>query len=324
MLGQPLNSSGPLQDLHDATTGAYRLTLHACGELFKCICCPLLTCSLGPVAIVEQGFVGVLTRFGVFERSLPPGIYAYNVLSQKIDFVCMKMQTFETPRQSAMTRDNLSVHVDAVTFVTVVHPYRALFQVEDYRGAVKVLSASTLLRVIAEHDLQQIFADRGAVNARLTQTMQEKTAGWGLHVAGVELRDISIPDGMQRAIAQIAEATREADAKVIVARGQRQAADVFVRAAEEMEVQPASIQLQWFETLRQIASEKNSTIIVPSSLFAGSGSGLASFVAPLAGALGGGAALPRPAAEAASGQPPPCATSVGGLGLGGREGGGLG
>merc|ERR1719375_2053373 len=102
-----------------------------------------------------------------------------------------------------MTMDNLVVQVDAVTFVTVVDPSRALFQVEDYRHAVKTLAASTLLRVIAEHDLQQIFTNRMQINARLTQTMQEKTASWGLQVSGVELRDITIPDMMQRAMAQI-------------------------------------------------------------------------------------------------------------------------
>jgi hypothetical protein len=165
-----------------------------------------------------------------------------------------------------MTQDNLSVKVDAVTFVTVVDPSRALFQVEDYRHAVKTLAASTLLRIIAEHDLQQIFTNRSQINTRLTQTMQEKTAGWGVEVSSVELRDITIPDAMQRAMAQIAEANREADSKVIVAEGQRRAAAIFADAAEIMNRQPMSLQLQWFETLTKIAGEKNSTVIVPDTL----------------------------------------------------------
>merc|ERR1719375_2796276 len=160
-----------------------------------------------------------------------------------------------------MTMDNLVVQVDAVTFVTVVDPSRALFQVEDYRHAVKTLAASTLLRVIAEHDLQQIFAERAKINDRVTQIMAEKTGDWGLQISGVEMRDIKIPESLQRAMAQIAEANREADAKVIVAEGQRRAADIFAQAAEVMDRQPTSLQLQWFETLRQIASEENSTII---------------------------------------------------------------
>jgi len=114
--------------------------------------------------------------------------------------------------------------------------------------------------------LTEIFRDRSKINDRLTQTMQGKTAGWGLQVAGVEMRDITIPDAMQRAMAQIAEANREADAKVIVAEGQRKAAFIFAAAAEAMERQPMSLQLQWFETLRQIAAEKNSTVIVPDSV----------------------------------------------------------
>lgn len=247
-------------------TSAYKKILESWGEAAKCLCCPCACVQLGPVVIVEQGWVAVLTRFGVFERVLPPGLYAYNCLSQKVQSVCMKMQAIDVPRQMAMTRDNLSITVDAVTFVTVVDAYRAAFQVEDYYHAVKTLAATTLLRIVAEHDLMEIFRDRSGVNERLTQTMQDRTAGWGLQVASVEMRDITIPDTMQRAMAQIAEANREADAKVIVAEGQRKSAFIFADAAEAMEKQPMSIQLQWFETLRQIAAEKNSTVIVPSSV----------------------------------------------------------
>uniref|UniRef100_A0A7S1LTW0 Band 7 domain-containing protein n=1 Tax=Alexandrium catenella TaxID=2925 RepID=A0A7S1LTW0_ALECA len=247
-------------------TTAYRKLLEGWGELVKCLCCPFLCLQAGPIAVVDQGWVAVLTRFGVYERVLPPGMYVYNCISQSLQKVCMKMQVIEIPRQAAMTRDNLSVTVDAVTFVTVVDAARAVFQVADYLHAVKTLAASTLLRVIGEHDLQEIFRDRSKINDRLTQTMQGKTAGWGLQVAGVEMRDITIPEAMQRAMAQIAEANREADAKVIVAEGQRKAAFIFADAAEAMERQPMSLQLQWFETLRQISAEKNSTVIVPDSV----------------------------------------------------------
>jgi len=247
-------------------TTMYRGLAHTAGELLKILLCPCTPCGCGPVAVIEQGFVGVMTRFGIFERVLPPGMFAFNAFTQKIDKVCMKMMTLEVPRQAAMTHDNLTVAIDAVTFVTVVDPVRAVFQVEDYEHAVKVLAASTLLRIVAEHDLQQIFVERAKIGDRLTQVISEKTAGWGLQVAGVELRDISIPDSMQRAMAQVAEATREADAKVIVADGQRRASHIFVKAAEAMEQQPMSLQLQWFETLRQISAEKSSTVIVPDSL----------------------------------------------------------
>jgi len=240
--------------------------MHGWGEALKCVCCPLLCVGLGPMAVVEQGSVAVLTRFGVFERVLPPGMYVYNCMSQDLRKVCMKMQAITIPRQAAMTRDNLSVVVDAVAFVTVVDAAKAVFAVEDYYKAAQTLAASNLMRAIGEHDLQEIFRDRARINERLTQTMQTKTAGWGLEVSSVELRDITIPDVMQRAMAQIAEANREAEAKVIVAEGQRKAAFIFAEAAEAMERQPMSLQLQWFETLRTIAAEKNSTVIVPDSL----------------------------------------------------------
>lgn len=264
-LQQPLVMDGKdVAEQH--STKLFRGVLEGWGELVKCLACPFLCCMMGPIVVVEQGQVGVLTRFGVFERVLPPGLYVYNIMSQGIQSVSMKMQTFEIPRQAAITRDNLSVQVDAITFATVTDPRKAVFQVENYHHAVRTLAASTLLRVIAEHDLQQIFGDRAKINERLTHTMQEKTSGWGIDVAGVEIRDITIADSMQRAMAQIAEANREANAKVIVAEGQRKAATIFAEAAEAMERQPMSLQLQWFETLRQISAEKNSTVIVPDSM----------------------------------------------------------
>jgi len=248
------------------TTQVYKSILATVGELLKCICCPFLCCQGGPIINVDQGFVGVLTEFGVFKRVLQPGMYAYNLASQTVQIVSMKMQVIEIPQQAAMTHDNLSVKVDAVTYVTVVDPKRAIFEVDNYPNAVRILAASTLLRVIAEHELQQIFTDRATLNSRLTSTMQEKTANWGLQVTSVELRDINIPETMQRAMAQIAEATREADAKVVVATGQQKAASIFAEAAATMEENPLSLQLQWFETLRQISNEKKSTVIVPDSV----------------------------------------------------------
>jgi regulator of protease activity HflC (stomatin/prohibitin superfamily) len=244
----------------------YKSVLGYWGELFKCCCCPFMVFRAGPVMVIEQGQVGVQTRFGKFDRVLPPGMYVYNILTQNIQKVQMRMQTIEVPQQAAMTQDNLTVKVDAVTFVTVVDPKRALFQVDNYHRAVKTLAASTMLRILAEHDLQQVFTNRAQINSRLTQMMQDKTAGWGLQVSSVELRDITIPDSMQRAMAQIAEANREAEAKVITAEGQRKAASIMAAAAETMEKQPMSFQLQWFETLRAISAEKNSTVIVPDSV----------------------------------------------------------
>jgi len=236
------------------------------GEAVKCLSCPLLCMQMGPLVIVDQGFVGVMTKWGRLERVLPPGMYIYNCLSQSIYKVCMKMQAVQIPQQSAMTFDNLSVAVDAVAFVTVVDPARATFQVDDYHGAVQTLAATTLQRIIGEHFLQDIFRDRCKINAGLTKIMRCKTTGWGLQVASVEIRDITIPNSMQRAMAQIAEANREADAKVIVAEGQRRAATVFAEAAEAMKRKPLALQLQWFETLRQIAVEKNSTVFVTDSV----------------------------------------------------------
>lgn len=259
----------------------YKCCFETFGNLVKLACAPLACCWMGPVKLVQQGSVGVMTRYGVLERVLEPGVYTYNIMTQRVQTVSMKMATIEIVKHEAMTKDNLSVQVDAVAFVTVVDATRALFKVEDYRHAVMMLATSTLLRIIAEHDLQQIFTDRARINARLTQTMQDKAAGWGLQVSSVDLRDISIPEGMRRAMAKVAEATREAEAKVVSAKGQEKSAHILAEAAEIMQKQPMSLQLQWFETLREIASEKNSTVIVPDSCL-GHGVGSSSMASTLA------------------------------------------
>lgn len=165
-----------------------------------------------------------------------------------------------------MTADNLSVQVDAVVFFFVSEPIKAKFAVEDYQMAVKTLAATTVRVLIGEHTLQQLFSERASINKRLAQIMQEKTLQWGLTIQGVEIRDIAIPDNMKRAMAQVAEAGREAEAKVVVAEGQKRASKLFAEAAETMASEPISVQLQWFETLRSIAQDKSSTIIVPDSI----------------------------------------------------------
>lgn len=253
------------------TTLTYKGLQKFWGELTKCVSCPLLCLGIGPVKVVEQGCVGVLTRFGVFQRILQPGMYSYNYMIDDITQVCVMMQTMKIPPQEAMTRDNVVVTVNAVTFYTITDATRALFQVESYYFAIKALAASTLLQTIGEHTLQDITSDRNKLNERITKVIQKRTADWGIEVNAVQLQDIGIPQLMQRVIAAMAESTREADAKVITAEGQKKAAHIFCEAAETMSRNPMSLQLQWFETLRQISFEKHQTYIVPSELM---GSGL--------------------------------------------------
>jgi len=244
----------------------YKGVLSCFGVLVKFCASPVAGCGCGPMKVVQQGTVGVLTRFGVFQKVLEPGLYAYNPLTENIINVTKKVQVLDIPAQQAMTKDNLTVRVDGVAFFKVVDARRAVFEVKMYSLAMKTLVAATLLHIIAEHDLQQLFTERAIINSKLTQTMKEKTSNWGIDVDGVELLDLTIPESLQRAMAQIAVATREADAKVITARGQNKASSLFAEAADTMSKQPTSLQLQWFETLRQIASEKPSTIIVPDAL----------------------------------------------------------
>lgn len=256
-------------------------------------CCPCCPC----VVSIETGYVGLLMQFGVVEKVLDPGLHSINPLTQRVIQICKKVATQRIEMQNAMTADNVSVMMDAVTFFFVSDPVRARFCVEDYLVAVKTLAATTVRVLIGEHTLQQLFVERASLNRRLAQIMQDKTSQWGISIQGVEIRDITIPENMQRAMAQAAEARREAEAKIIVAEAQRRASELYSEAAACMSSEPISVNLQWFETLRAIAQDKNSTIIVPDS-FLSLGAALQSVSKP----------SPAPADATASGRPPPSGT----------------
>lgn len=254
------------KDSTDCQSGGYRCLLWSLGEVVRwgCLPCACLGCS--PQVTVERGYTGLLMEFGSLRRVMPPGLYVINPLAQKVYPVSLKTTTLDVPQLSAMTKDNLSVVVDAVAYLTVIDPIRAKFEVEDYKFAVLKLVQSTIRSVIGELELSKLFAGRKAVSDRLSSIMSESCKRWGVSIDGVEFRDIQIPENMQRAMAQIAEASREAEAKVIIAKGQLAASQIFVEAAQVMGKEPASMQLQWFETLRTIAAEKNSTVVVPDSV----------------------------------------------------------
>lgn len=264
--GSEARTGGPKEAPTDCQSGGYKCLLWSLGEAVRLFCLPLGWTGLSPKVTVERGYTGLLMQFGTLHQVLPPGLYVINPFAQNVHRVSLKTTTLEVPRQSAMTKDNLSVLVDAVAYLTVVDPVRATFEVDDYRLAVLKLVQSTLRSVIGELELGQLFAGRKHVSDRLAECMGVSCKRWGVVIDGVEIRDIQIPENMQRAMAQIAEASREAEAKVIVAKGQLAAAHIFREAAETMQKEPASLQLQWFETLRQIAAEKNSTVIVPDNI----------------------------------------------------------
>jgi len=235
------------------------------GKAYEVCCCACAAFGVsGNLVTVDQGFVGLVSSFGKYSHMLHPGRHRYNMMAETVFMVNMKTVSLDLPPQRVMTKDNLEIKIDAVCIYNVFDPEKAMFAIENYPYALSMLAQVTLRTVAGEHSLAETFSERTRINERITQLTDEASDPWGIKVQRVELKGLEISETMQRAMAARAEADQEAQAKIIAARAQREAASILTEAADKMEQQPGALQLQWFETLRIIATQgKNSTVIVP-------------------------------------------------------------
>ncbi|CAE6913341.1 unnamed protein product [Symbiodinium natans] len=232
------------------------------GQLYALLSLPLG--GFGNFVRVDQGSVGVVLRFGKFDRMLDPGRHQFNVFVERVIVVPLKIACIDVKPQMVMTKDNLTVTIDAVCFYRVLDATKVLFEVQNYRQALSNLVQVTMRTVVGENELSEIFAQRPRLNARITELIEATTGPWGIEVSQVELKEVQIQQSMQRALAAVAEAQQEAEAKLIQARAQRESASILAEASQAMGQDAAALQLQWFETLRIIATQgKNATIILP-------------------------------------------------------------
>jgi regulator of protease activity HflC (stomatin/prohibitin superfamily) len=177
--------------------------------------------------------------------------------------VDLRVVTLDIPSQEAITKDNVTVRVNAVAYFRVVDPSDAIVQVEDYRKATWQIAQTTLRSVLGQSELDELLTQREGINARLTEIIDEQTEPWGIKVSIVEVKDVELPETMKRSMARQAEAEREKRAKIIHAEGESMAARTLTEAAGTMSKQPAAIQLRYLQALTEIATERNSTIIFP-------------------------------------------------------------
>ncbi len=218
----------------------------------------------GPaIKIVQQYERGVLLRFGKLVGTREPG---FNLIIPYVDrMIKVDMRTLTwilRERQEIITRDNVTVHVDAVVYFNVFDPVKAVLNVEDYKTATEQLALTTLRSVLGQSDLDELLAHRDRVNERLRDIIDEHTEEpWGVLVSLVEVKDVLLPADMQRAMARQAEAEREKRAKIIHAEGEYAAAETLKQAAEVMALQPITLQLRYLQTLIELAGEKSATII---------------------------------------------------------------
>ena len=220
----------------------------------------LLAASLRILREYERGVVFMLGRFWKVKG---PGLVIIIPGIQQMVRVDLRTVVFDVPSQDVISRDNVSVKVNAVVYFRVIEPAKAILQVEDYLNATSQLAQTTLRAVLGKHELDEMLAERETLNSDIQQALDAQTDAWGIKVSNVEIKHVDIDESMVRAIAKQAEAERERRAKVIHAEGELQASEKLLAAAEILAGRPQAMQLRYLQTLTSIAGDKSSTIVFP-------------------------------------------------------------
>lgn len=207
--------------------------------------------------------LGRYSKEGALYGGNGPGLIILIPMLDKMERVSLRTVTMDVPAQDIITRDNVSVKVNAVIYFRVIDPARAILEVENFLYATSQISQTTLRSVLGQSQLDDLLAKREEINAQLQQIIDQQTEPWGIKVTAVEVKNVDLPQEMLRAIARQAEAERERRAKVIHAEGEFQAAQKLADAARIISSEPATLQLRYLQTLTEIAAEKNSTILFP-------------------------------------------------------------
>jgi regulator of protease activity HflC (stomatin/prohibitin superfamily) len=206
---------------------------------------------------------GVIFRLGKLQGAKGPGVIFLIPIVDRMVKMDLRVVTIDVARQEIMTRDNVPVSVDAVVYFRVVNPTDAVIKVENFWKATSLIAQTTLRSVLGQAQLDDLLAQRESINAKLQEIIDRQTEPWGVKVTAVEVRDVSLPDSMKRAMAKQAEAERERRAKIVNAEGEFQAAEKMAQAAAVISKEPMALQLRYLQTMREMASEHNTTTFLP-------------------------------------------------------------
>jgi len=219
----------------------------------------------GCVKVVQEYERAVIFRLGRLKSGGAKGPGLFFILPCIDTYRCVDLRTgaFDVPPQEILTRDSVTINVDAVVYYQVSNPLSAICNNDDYNRSTRLLAATTLRNVLGTKNLSEILSDREAIAETMHHGLEEATNPWGVHVDRVEIKDVRLPQQLQRAMAAEAEATREARAKVIAAEGEQKSSKALKEAADIIAMSPAALQLRYLQTLSSISAEKNSTIIFP-------------------------------------------------------------
>lgn len=248
----------------------FKACLAGCGKcqiwtVYACCGVPV-ACGCSPTKEIAQGQVGLLMTFGKYEARLDPGFHTYNPCTDRIQVVDMRSQIIDVPNQILLTKDNVSLTVDAFVNFRIANPELASFKVVDYKQMIFYLTQGAMKSVVGENTLAELLSKRKSIEKGITDIIEKQTDPYGIHVDLIETQRIMLPKSMERAMAIVAETQKQSEARVIDAKGNLESAKIFKEAADELSKNDISLQLQYFETLKYIAAEKNSTIIVPDSV----------------------------------------------------------
>lgn len=216
------------------------------------------------VRVVRQYERGVVFRFGRVRPELRrPGLALLVPVADRMQKVSMQIITMPVPAQDGITRDNVTVRVDAVVYFNVVDPVRAAVDVEDYVSAIGQVAQTSLRSIIGKSDLDDLLSNRERLNQGMELMIDSPALDWGVHIERVEIKDVALPETMKRSMSRQAEAERERRARIITADGELQASEKLGQAAEVMSEHPAALQLRLLQTVVEVAAEKNSTLVLP-------------------------------------------------------------
>src|SRR5512141_2269131 len=223
------------------------------------------------VRILREYERGVIFRLGKLLGAKGPGMIILIPVVDRMVKMDLRVVTIDVARQEVMTRDNVPVTVDAVVYFRVIDPISAVIKVENFWKATSLIAQTTLRSVLGQAELDELLAHREKINQTLQEIIDRQTDPWGVKVTAVEVKDVSLPEGMKRAMAKQAEAERERRAKIVNAEGEFQAAEKMVQAAAMISKEPIALQLRFLQTMREISSEHNTTTFlpVPIDLFSG-------------------------------------------------------
>ncbi|MBI4295231.1 MAG: slipin family protein [Chloroflexi bacterium] len=215
------------------------------------------------IRVVPEWERGIMLRFGRFVGIRGPGLIFMIPYVERMVKMDLRVITMDVPTQEVITRDNVTVRVDAVVYFRVVNPDAAVLKVQDHIRATSLISQTTLRGILGQSELDELLAQRDKLNAQLQKVIDEQTDPWGIKVSTVEIKNVELPTGMQRAMSAQAEAERERRAKVVHADGEFQASQKLADAAKIIATEPASLQLRYLQTLVQIATERTNTVVFP-------------------------------------------------------------